>query len=56
MRLYDNKHTGQAPDTQKILHHMEAANTITTFKFWHAFLHGSSVERVKGIYEKMKNR
>lgn len=34
---------------------MKAANTITTFKFWHAFLHGSSAERVKGIYEKMKD-
>ena len=45
--------TGQAPDTNEILRHMKAANTITSFKFWHAFLHGSSAERVKGIYEKM---
>lgn len=47
--------TGQAPDIQEILRYMQAANTITSFKFWHAFLHGSSAERVKGIYEKMKN-
>ena len=47
--------TGQAPDIQEILRHMQAANTITSFKFWHAFLHGSSAERVKGIYDKMKN-
>lgn len=47
--------TGQAPDIQEILRHMQAANTITSFKFWHAFLHGSNAERVKGIYEKMKN-
>ncbi len=45
--------TGQTLDTQEILRHMKAANTITTFKFWHAFLHGSSAERVKGIYEKL---
>ena len=46
--------TGQTPDTQSILRHMKAANTITTFKFWHAFLHGSSAERVKGIYDNMR--
>ncbi|MBR5032362.1 MAG: aminoglycoside phosphotransferase family protein [Treponema sp.] len=49
------KLTGQAPDTNEILRHMKAANTITSFKFWHAFLHGSNAERVKGIYDKMKN-
>ena len=46
--------TCQTPDTQNILRHMKAANTITTFKFWYAFLHGSSAERVKGIYDNMK--
>ena len=49
------KLTGQTPDTQIILRHMKAADTIKTFRFWHAFLHGSSAERVKGIYEKMNN-
>ena len=47
--------TGQTPDTQNILRHMKATNTITSFKFWHAFLHGSNVERVQGIYNKMNN-
>ena len=47
--------TGQTPDTNEILRHMQAANTITSFKFWHIFLHDSTTERVKGIYDKMKN-
>lgn len=29
------------------------ANLNTSFRFWHQYLHGSTVERVAGIYEKM---
>lgn len=34
--------------------HMHAANVITSFVFWHRYLHGSSEERVRDIYEGME--
>ncbi|MCI8632112.1 MAG: phosphotransferase [Lachnospiraceae bacterium] len=33
--------------------HIRAANVITSFTCWHAYLHGSGEERVREIYEKM---
>jgi hypothetical protein len=33
--------------------HMKAANVITSFRFWHYYLHGNDTERVRGIYDKM---
>ena len=45
--------SGRTVDIQSIEEHMAAANVITSFAFWHQFLHGAAVERVRGIYEKM---
>lgn len=45
--------TGELISSQELLRHMRAANVITSFQFWHEYLHGSSCERVRGIYEKM---
>lgn len=35
---------------------MDAADVITSFVFWHEYLHGSDVGRVRGIYEKMVDK
>lgn len=47
--------TGERISEADLLRHMDAANLITTFQFWHHYLHGSSCGRVREIYEKMKN-
>lgn len=36
-----------------LLRHMKAANVLVSFQFWHYYLHGSTCERVREIYEKM---
>ena len=46
---------GIVVDTQLITGHIAAANVITSFIFWHQFLHGAETERVRDIYEKMTN-
>lgn len=46
--------TGENVSSRDLLLHMQAANLITSFQFWHEYLHGSSTERVRGIYEKMR--
>lgn len=46
--------TGDRISREEMIRHMKAANVITTFQFWHEYLHGSSCERVRGIYEKMR--
>lgn len=46
--------TGENVSSGELLLHMQAANLITSFQFWHEYLHGSSTERVRGIYEKMR--
>lgn len=45
--------TGRKPDAEILLGHMDAANVITSFVFWHRYLHGSPEERVRGIYVSM---
>lgn len=45
--------TGKQIGRQDIVRHMNAAGVITSFAFWHEYLHGSSEERVRGIYDKM---
>ncbi len=45
--------SGKQIRRQDIIWHMNAANVITSFAFWHEYLHGSSVERVQDIYGKM---
>lgn len=46
--------TGERIESGDLVKHMEAANVIVSFRFWHEYLHGSSRERVGGIYEKMR--
>ena len=45
--------TGESRKTEEIVGHMAAANVLTTFRFWHLFLHDSGYERVRDIYEAM---
>ena len=45
--------TGHAVDTPGIAGHIAAANVITSFRFWHQFLHGADTDRVRTIYGKM---
>ena len=45
--------SGKAVDIRSVTRHIAAANVITSFVFWHQFLHGAETERVRGIYEKM---
>lgn len=45
--------SGKQIEQQDIIRHMNAANVITSFAFWHEYLHGSSEERVRDIYGKM---
>lgn len=45
--------TGENNSHEYLLKHMNAANTITSFQFWHEYLHGSACGRVREIYEKM---
>lgn len=47
------KLSGKQIRRQDLIRHMNAANVITSFLFWHQYLHGSSEERVRGIYNKM---
>ncbi|MDE6923637.1 MAG: aminoglycoside phosphotransferase family protein [Acetatifactor sp.] len=46
--------TGQSISREDLLRHMDAANMMTSFQFWHQYLHGSDCDRVRRIYEKMK--
>lgn len=45
--------SGKQAERQDIVRHMNAANVITSFAFWHHYLHGNSQERVWEIYGKM---
>lgn len=55
VELYTNeiKLMGKSIDADNILAHMDAANVITSFVFWHEYLIGSSAERVGTIYSAM---
>ena len=56
VELYCNERfqlTGENISQDEMLNHMNAANTITSFQFWHQYLHGSACGRVREIYEKM---
>ncbi|MCH5286710.1 MAG: phosphotransferase [Christensenellaceae bacterium] len=46
--------SGRQLDRQAIMRHMSAANVITSFAFWHEYLHGSREERVREIFDKMR--
>lgn len=45
--------SGKQIRRQDIIWHMNAANVITSFVFWHHYLHGNGEERVRDIYGKM---
>ena len=45
--------SGKNISPKELQKHMCAANLIVSFQFWHEYLHGSTCERVRGIYEKM---
>ena len=45
--------TGVIANADEIARHMAAANVITSFSFWHEFLHGNEESMVRGIYDKM---
>lgn len=44
---------GNIVDSAHIYHHMHASNLLTSFLFWHQYLHGASEGRVREIYDKM---
>ncbi|MBR5799411.1 MAG: phosphotransferase [Lachnospiraceae bacterium] len=46
--------SGKNVSVDEISSHMEAANLITSFRFWHYYLHGSDAPRVQSIYVPMK--
>ena len=45
--------SGRIVTWETINDHMHAANQITSFMFWHQYLHNSAKERVQEIYGKM---
>lgn len=45
--------SGKRIRQEDIMRHMDAANVITSFVFWHEYLHGSSEKRVRDIYGRM---
>ena len=45
--------SGSRIQAVEIERQMCLANLNTSFRFWHQYLHGSTAERVAGIYEKM---
>ena len=47
--------SGKAINPELIKKHIAASNVITTFEFWHEFLHGNPEDRVKGIFDKLIN-
>lgn len=56
LELYSDEvkaRTGVIANADEIARHMAAANVITSFSFWHEFLHGNEESRVRGIYDKM---
>ncbi len=58
LNMYSNdvKETfGKIINPELIKKHIAASNVITTFEFWHEFLHGNPEDRVKGIFDKLIN-
>ena len=48
------KESGRDIQVDSIRKHMKASNVITTFRFWHRFLHGCDSDTVRDIYEKLR--
>ncbi|WP_338370142.1 phosphotransferase [Treponema bryantii] len=56
LNMYTNavkETSGKAINPELIKKHIAASNVITTFEFWHEFLHGNPEDRVKGIFDKL---
>lgn len=56
LKMYTNaikEISGKIINPELIKKHIAAANVITTFEFWHEFLHGNSKDRVKGVFDKL---
>lgn len=45
---------GKRVDSKEILCHKYAGTLITSFLYWHEYLHGSTEERVRKVYGKME--
>ena len=45
--------SGKEINAEDIIKHIKAANVITSFMFWHHYLHGNEEQRVREIYNKM---
>ncbi len=45
--------SGKTVSVDEISGHMDAANLITSFRFWHFYLHGSDAPRVQSIFDPM---
>lgn len=48
-----NRKTGAGLAAKDIEWHIQASNIITTFRYWHFYLHGNPADRVQEIYGKM---
>lgn len=48
-----NRLTGENIEAAGLEKHIKAANVITTFRYWHMYLHGNDTERVRDIYDRM---
>ena len=47
--------SGKIINPELIKNYIASSNVITTFEFWHEFLHGKPEDRVKGIFDKVIN-
>ncbi len=48
-----NRLTGETLAADELERHIKTSNVITSFRFWHIYLHGSDTERVRDIFDKM---
>ena len=48
-----NRLTGEKTEPHEPERHIKAANVITSFMYWHMYLHGNDTDRVREIYDKM---
>ena len=48
-----NRLTGEDVKADELERHIKAANIITSYRYWHMYLHGNDTERVREIYDRM---
>lgn len=44
---------GKRIDSNAVYCHMSAGTLITSFMYWHEYLHGNPEDRVRKVYEEM---